>query len=93
MSEDSKSPVSIFSTRQQSRLIQTFTSLYQNTDRPTPKAAVLLRTVQTHLTNLPVGIFMQCLTRPSDGVVQSAYVLVATALLRYRWTRRFESFA
>jgi hypothetical protein len=47
----------------------------------------------SHLTNLPVGIFLQCLTRPSDGVVQSAFVLVATTLLRYERTRKFEGFA
>jgi len=72
-------------------------SLYQNTCRRSYPEGRCVAThspdSNSHLTNLPVGIFLQCLTRPSDGVIQSAYVPVATTLMWYGRTRRFESFA
>jgi hypothetical protein len=94
--DDSNGPLSIFSSRQQFRLLQTF-SISLPKYRPSYPEGGCVATHRpdsnSHLTNLPVGIFLQYLTRLSDGVVQFAYMLVATTLLRYGRTRSFESFA
>jgi hypothetical protein len=96
LSNDSKTPLCIFSNRQQSRLLQTF-SISLPKYRPSYPEGGCVGTHRpdsnSHLTNRPVGIFLQCPTRPSDGGVQSAYVLVATTLLRYGRTPRFEILA